>query len=164
MKELLKRIASIIVSIGLKMLVYYWLIKLAKKYDTSVPKVRFTLKKDTNTLATYNERIICIDVHKHLSFKTLKITAYHEYRHHWQWTKRHDIFQWWTDHYKDAYCIIDIYSTIEIDAYRFGNSLGSLDDNKVFTLMPLKAIEKCYSDGSLEEACHRLALFLNQCR
>ena len=45
MKELLKRIVSIIVSISLKIIVYFWLIKLAKKYRTSVPKVNFIKEK-----------------------------------------------------------------------------------------------------------------------
>ena len=55
MKELLKRIASIIVSISLKIIVYFWLIKLAKKYRTSVPKVNFIKEKEENTLAYYGK-------------------------------------------------------------------------------------------------------------
>lgn len=83
MKELLKRIASTIVSISLKIIVYFWLIKLAKKYGTSVPKVNFIKEKEESTLAYYGKGSIRIDIYKHHSFETLKRTVFHEYRHHW---------------------------------------------------------------------------------
>lgn len=49
-KELLKRIISIVICVGLKMLVYYWLIKLAKKYNTSIPKVSFIKENEESCL------------------------------------------------------------------------------------------------------------------
>lgn len=49
-KELLKRIISIVIGVGLKMLVYYWLIKLAKKYNTSIPKVSFIKENEESYL------------------------------------------------------------------------------------------------------------------
>lgn len=161
MKELLKRIASTIVSISLKIIVYFWLIKLAKKYRTSVPKVNFIKEKEENTLAYYGKGSIRIDIYKHHSFGALKRTVFHEYRHHWQWSKQHLIFQWWIEH-NEIYANLYPYTSIELDAYRFGNSLGVLDDDLVFRLMPLEAIENCYSDGSLEEVFHKLSYLLNQ--
>ena len=91
-KELLKRIISIVIGVGLKMLVYYQLIKLANKYNTGIPKVNFIKENEESTLAYYGKGSIRIDIYKHHSFETLKRTVFHEYRHHWQWSKQHLIF------------------------------------------------------------------------
>lgn len=77
-----KRIISIVIGVGLKMLVYYWLIKLAKKYNTSIPKVDFIKENEESTLAYYGKGSIRIDIYKHHSLETLKRTVFHEYRHH----------------------------------------------------------------------------------
>lgn len=132
------------------------LIRLSKKYNTSLPKLVLD-KKEGSYIGHYDyeTHTILLDPNKLHGYRDYMIALRHEFRHHWQWTHHHKDYMWWIEHY-DIYESLYPYSIIEIDARLFSSN-EELDNDEIFEIFPTEKVEQAYQQGFLMEACKYLA-------
>lgn len=156
MKKTINLIKTIILLIIMYVYAYYLVIKLCRnpKYKkVRIPKI--IIKKYKNkTLGgkTRGRGEIYLNFYKNTDLNVLKKNVYHEFRHIWQRTYLPEDFLWWTLFHYDIYNAdtdIYYYSTIEMDARRFANSLGEKDDDIIFKLLPTHDLDVVYYKGQL---------------
>lgn len=155
----MKRIVNFIKTITLLIIMYAYAYFLVVKlcYNPKYKKVRIPkiliirYKNKAFGGETSGREIIYLNFYKNTDLNILKNNIYHEFRHMWQRAYLPDDFLWWTLFHYDIYKNADIYyySTIEMDARRFANSLGKKGDDIIFKLLPTCDLDIAYNEGRL---------------
>lgn len=156
MKKTINLIKTIILSIIMYIYAYFLVIKLCcnpKYKKVRIPKI--LIKKYINKNLggeTTGRGVIYLNFYKNTDLNILKKNIYHEFRHMWQRTYLPEDFLWWTLFHYDIYetnADIYYYSTIEMDARRFANSLGKKDDDIIFKLLSTCDLDIAHYKGQL---------------
>lgn len=158
--NLIKTIKTIILSIIMYIYAYLLVIKLCcnpKYKKVRMPKI--LIKKYINKNLggeTTGRGVIYLNFYKNTDLNILKKNIYHEFRHMWQRAYLPDDFLWWILFHYDIY----YYSTIEMDARRFANSLGKKDDELIFSLISPETLDQYLIHGSLDLLLYEAFLYL----
>lgn len=160
----MKRIVNFIKTITLLIIMYAYAYFLVVKlcYNSKYKKVRMPkilIKKYSNKALggkTPGRKIIYLNFYNNIDLNVLKKNIYHEFRHMWQRAYLPDDFLWWILFHYDIY----YYSTIEMDARRFANSLGKKDDELIFSLISPETLDQYLIHGSLNLLLYEAFLYL----
>lgn len=167
MKKNINFIKTITLLIIMYAYAYFLVIKLCcnpKYKKVRIPKI--LIKKYINKNLggeTTGRGVIYLNFYKNTDLNILKKNIYHEFRHMWQRAYLPDDFLWWTLFHYDIYetnADIYYYSTIEMDARRFANSLGEKDDELIFSLISPETLDQYLIHGSLDLLLYEAFLYL----
>lgn len=166
----MKRIVNFIKTITLLIIMYAYAYFLVVKlcYNPKYKKVRMPkilIKKYSNKALggkTPGRKVIYLNFYNNIDLNVLKKNIYHEFRHMWQRAYLPDDFLWWILFHYDIYKNADIYyySTTEMDARHFANSLGKKDDELIFSLISPETLDQYLIHGSLNLLLYEAFLYL----
>lgn len=166
----MKRIVNFIKTITLLIIMYAYAYFLVVKlcYNPKYKKVRMPkilIKKYSNKALggkIPGRKIIYLNFYNNIDLNVLKKNIYHEFRHMWQRAYLLDDFLWWILFHYDIYKNADIYyySTTEMDARHFANSLGKKDDELIFSLISPETLDQYLIHGSLNLLLYEAFLYL----
>lgn len=167
MKKTINLIKTIILSIIMYIYACFLVIKLCcnpKYKKVRIPKILIIRYKNKAFGGeTSGREIIYLNFYNNIDVNILKKNIYHEFRHMWQRAYLLEDFLWWILFNYDIYKTnVDIYyySSIEMDARRFANTLGEKDDELIFSLISPETLDQYRIHGSLNLLLYEAFLYL----